>query len=707
MSGITDLFSGASNSIGDALSSGAQGLGDFLGGAANTIGSLAGSEGQAVASGMNAPATGAASAADTSSASNAAVPPDVASQYAVQGAPTNQQNQNPQGPQQGGQGQGQYAPQSAVDQLRKALAGLSQRRQQANPWQTGGGQAPSLPIQNWENEGGAPAPQPRQPHPQFDDNAVSNQDTEGGNVPADPGTASDVGQDAVNRALGPQTARDAGTNAVGNALGPGRNITVRPRSGAVSPPAPDEQFPQAAPSPASVLGPLLQYGVGGPVGAALPLIMSTSPAQTGEFSGMGVGGRGGEPGYGDPLQQYTAPSGQGGIGSDAGATGDEGGTVRDPQTGRPITVNKRGQPVLPTKTPPLPTKKPGPSPAPQETQYAPPGRSQMINDVGGMQGVPPQLGDIARIALPLMMMAFSGMGGRRGFGGRGFGMGGRRGFGPMFGRGFAGGFHHGRGGPWPYHHPQFGWGMHNRHPGQGWLPLSPRHAREMFGGGYSAGGGDIPGLSQGDGDGTGGQPANVGDPASTPTSGGIPGVSAKQVDDYTRQVAQNMGIDPNVASQILGGESSYGQNYTNRRDSNGYPSYGPLQMNMAPGAMGDRFQKQTGLDPRNPQTWQAQVVFALNEARQRGWGQWPNTGARRFGEWGGINRNQQYAGNPYPLPKAGQTRTGGKTQPNPSGNPSGGGFADVQVPPNLGQAPQPQPAPATQTQAITLVPGQQ
>jgi hypothetical protein len=340
--------------------------------------------------------------------------------------------------------------------------------------------------------------------------------------------------------------------------------------------------------------------------------------------------------------------------------------------GRDITVQKAGagaqpQPTqaLPTKPPKqLPTHKPGPPEA--QPQGPPPAQqpptdthsnippSRLIQDIAGIStGQPSALADLARAAgmiLPLFM------GGRRGRFGGGF-RGGRftRGIGG-FGH-LHGGRHPAGPGAWPYHHPQFGWHMHAFHPGGGWRPLHPNDGQAIVGGGGQGGqdpnappqqtGGPDPDAPPKE---TG---AAVGTPDSVGSSGAIPNVGAKEVDDYTRKVAQQYNIDPDVASRVLAQESSYGQA---RKPGDNGTSFGPFQLHFAPDgkAMGDQFMRDTGLDPRDPRTWKQQIDYAMMKAAQGGWAPWTTT-MHKLGmnEWSGINR--RFAGQPYSRDPAGMS----------------------------------------------------
>ena len=286
--------------------------------------------------------------------------------------------------------------------------------------------------------------------------------------------------------------------------------------------------------------------------------------------------------------------------------------------------------------------------------------SRLIQDItGASTGAPTALGDLVKMALPMILpLLMGGLGGGRGRGGHfhggGFGrFGGYRG-----GMNAMGHLHQGQHpmarGAWPYHHPQFGWHMHGRPPGPGWLPLNPSDGQSIVGGGQGQGdpnqqGGPDPNAPPKE------SGAPVGSPDSVGSSGAIPGVSGKQVDDYTRQVAQGYGINPDVASKILAQESSYGQA---RKPGDNGTSFGPFQLHFAPdgNAMGDQFYRDTGLDPRDPRTWKQQIDYAMMKASTEGWKPWA-TSMKKLGmnQWSGITTNRRYAGHMSNKPLAAET----------------------------------------------------
>jgi hypothetical protein len=366
----------------------------------------------------------------------------------------------------------------------------------------------------------------------------------------------------------------------------------------------------------------------GETGPQSPLVQGRLPNQGGITNLPNVAP--GETGAQSP--QYTLP----GV-----AKGETGPQSQPPVRGMPPPRNEPGEvapggPALPTRKPtpeaeqPTETEQPAEPPPPQ----AP---SRIMQDISGAStGVPTALAELAQIAMPLIAMALSGGGGRRG----------RHGFGGFRGGrgGFRGGFHPPGRGLWPYHHPQMGWHFHHGHPGNGWLPLNPQQADQMgmTGGGQQGGPGDpnAPDPNRPPKE-TGAAPAP---PDRTPTSGAIPGVGAKEVNDYTRQAASKYGIDPDIASRFLGQESSYGQA---RRPGDKGTSFGPFQLHFAPDgkAMGDDFYRDTGLDPRDPRTWKQQIDYAMMRASQDGWSPGWTTTMKKLGlnQWSGITTNPKFA----------------------------------------------------------------
>jgi len=107
---------------------------------------------------------------------------------------------------------------------------------------------------------------------------------------------------------------------------------------------------------------------------------------------------------------------------------------------------------------------------------------------------------------------------------------------------------------------------------------------------------------------------------------GQPATGTSEQEAYIRAAAAKRGIDPNVAVGVAASEGLYSklpgqQSSIIRADGTREDSWGPFQLYMG-GGLGNKFQKQTGMNPRDPSTWKAQVDFSLDEASKSGWGAW-------------------------------------------------------------------------------------
>ena len=474
-------------------------------------------------------------------------------------------------------------------------------------------------------------------------------------------TVSQTGGDPVGAAGGTQSSTTPGQTPTSSnqPQGGGGQQNQQQQSGYAPPSAVDELkalLKQLSGKPTGPTGPTPQAPGAGQAGQqTLANILPTmpTPAETGEL----------------PPGGYAVPAGQGGIGSDAAASasqtddpaakaaaeggpapsgipiGGGAGNVQEAPSGTPAQPAETADLPTPQPDAALPTTKPGPAPAP-----AP---SRLLQDITGVStGSPTALVDLAKAIVPMLPMLAGMMGGGGGGRGRRPGFQGMRGFRPFGspggfrgGGGFGGGrFDHLHGGnhpaapgAWPYHHPMHGWHMHPFHPGGGWAPLNPLDAQGIVGGGQQQGQDpNAPDPNRPPKE-TG---ATVGPPDQAGTSGAIPGVSGKQVDDYTREAAERYHIDPDVASRVLAQESSYGQART--PGDNG-TSFGPFQLHFAPDgkALGDQFLRDTGRDPRDPSTWKDQIDYALQHAASGGWGPWTTT-MKKLGmnQWSGITGHQ-------------------------------------------------------------------
>jgi len=146
------------------------------------------------------------------------------------------------------------------------------------------------------------------------------------------------------------------------------------------------------------------------------------------------------------------------------------------------------------------------------------------------------------------------------------------------------------------------------------------------------------------------------------------------LEPYIRAAALERGIDPDVAVRVAMSEG--GLNDPTRQSEakkNGVrePSYGPFQLLVGGGntgfpvGLGNEFIRQTGMDPRNPEHAQAAINFALDTAKQKGWGQW--YGAKRVGldNFAGIGGRPSGAASSAPIMGQMTANTGQQEQQTP------------------------------------------
>lgn len=111
------------------------------------------------------------------------------------------------------------------------------------------------------------------------------------------------------------------------------------------------------------------------------------------------------------------------------------------------------------------------------------------------------------------------------------------------------------------------------------------------------------------------------------------------VEEFITKSAQERGIDPRVALEVYRREGAGGWQSSVVKNGVREPSYGPFQLYTG-GGLGNKFQSQTGLDPSDPNTWQQNVNFALDEAKKGGWGPWYGAKAAGITGFTGIDGNQ-------------------------------------------------------------------
>jgi hypothetical protein len=708
MSGITDLFGGGSSGSASTLDDAA--LGDAITGGSSLFGSTGGSDlgsmfssiGQAFAGGGANPAS---TPAGTVDAITQATDPtgSIGAQTAITGgqgganAPQPTQNQNPQGPQGGGQGGGdQFAPPSAVDALKKALTGLRQQQRQ-NPYAFPGGPGNAEAGQNSPMLNRASRIPTDQVSGADDPDAPSQyasaMEADNDNQPPPPSNAIDPA-DAVRAGL-----RSNAPDTSGQFQIPGpANENNPPQGGlpATQPGVPAVQggggglvpggggaiVPQT-PDGSDGLGGLASLarmlGIGPMAASAVPLVASTTPtaAATGVETTRTLGRSPSGPSEPtlDPSDPFSG-SAFGPAGSQPAGTippaGTDTYTPRTPITSAPATGKKvetvdpkTKKPVNPKTGDPLPTKK---GPLPTKTDEIPTGQDQpgsIQRDIHGVShGVPPALGQLAQMAMPLLMMAMGGMGGGRG----------RHG-----GRGFGGMGHPGGRGMWPYHHPSFGWGMHGFHPGGGWRPMHPVHFRDMGGGGpmsYAGGGQGGTGNPQLDAllQGLGGQQGGGNQGQSgfgRPQGGGLNWSQPQTQGPWSANPflntivgAESSGRNSGAPGQGPGGDGGIARGYYNIQT----PTWGEFAKGV-PGAA-----QYTTADQAPPEI-QTQVAMTIPAARFG-----DRTRAILHRQFGNFDERMtlgqladQFGGKDWAANKPtppGAIATGGSKAPNPDGNPA-------------------------------------
>lgn len=111
------------------------------------------------------------------------------------------------------------------------------------------------------------------------------------------------------------------------------------------------------------------------------------------------------------------------------------------------------------------------------------------------------------------------------------------------------------------------------------------------------------------------------------------------MEPYIRETAQKYGVDPEVAVRVAKSEGLRQFN-SGVRQKNGKeePSWGAFQLYTG-GGLGNKFQKETGLDPSDPANEKATIDYALRTAAKVGWGPWHGAKNTGIGEFEGIGGN--------------------------------------------------------------------
>lgn len=127
-------------------------------------------------------------------------------------------------------------------------------------------------------------------------------------------------------------------------------------------------------------------------------------------------------------------------------------------------------------------------------------------------------------------------------------------------------------------------------------------------------------------------------------SGGTPPQGA--IEAYIRHAAQKRGIDPEIAVKVAmseGGVTDPTRQSDVVKDGVREQSYGPFQLYMN-GGLGNEAMA-AGIDPRKD--WKGGIDFALDRAREGGWGPW--YGAEKVGVTGMMGIGEQQAPQPQQM----------------------------------------------------------
>lgn len=112
----------------------------------------------------------------------------------------------------------------------------------------------------------------------------------------------------------------------------------------------------------------------------------------------------------------------------------------------------------------------------------------------------------------------------------------------------------------------------------------------------------------------------------------------EEVHAYIVNKSKELGIEPRVALEVWAREGKAGWQSNFVKNGKRERSYGPFQL-YTDGGLGNKFQRQTGLDPADPANWKAGVDFALEEAKTGGWGPWYGAKAAGITGFEGIGGN--------------------------------------------------------------------
>jgi tape measure domain-containing protein len=115
--------------------------------------------------------------------------------------------------------------------------------------------------------------------------------------------------------------------------------------------------------------------------------------------------------------------------------------------------------------------------------------------------------------------------------------------------------------------------------------------------------------------------------------------------DFIKQYSAAIGIDPATALRVAKSEGLGAGIWQSNYMKDGFrePSFGPFQLLKGgegtgfPTGLGNKFMAATGLDPADPANWRQSTAFALDHARQNGWGDWYGAKAQGITGFKGID----------------------------------------------------------------------
>jgi len=99
---------------------------------------------------------------------------------------------------------------------------------------------------------------------------------------------------------------------------------------------------------------------------------------------------------------------------------------------------------------------------------------------------------------------------------------------------------------------------------------------------------------------------------------------------YIRETAKKHGVDPEIALKVAKSEGL--RDFLGDKGKSG----GAFQLYTG-GGLGNKFKKETGLDPLDPKNEKATIDFAMQEAAKGGWGPWYGAAKVGVGKWDGIS----------------------------------------------------------------------